>query len=124
MVHLKMKAQKTEAQKGEVICPKAHSKFMAELELEPQLFCPPHRRMPALFQMAEPLHLSHALLFPPQLTTLLLYPGDKPPLGKCPGTDTWSRSPLQDSRGSEKGVINLQPFPVHLCQSPLLPVPP
>lgn len=42
MVHLTMKTQKTEAQKGEVSCSKAHSKFMAELELELQLICPPH----------------------------------------------------------------------------------
>lgn len=37
-----MKTQKTEAQKGEVSCSKAHSKFMAELELEPQLIFTPH----------------------------------------------------------------------------------
>ena len=42
MVNLTMKTQKTEAQKGEVSCSKAHSKFMAELELEPQLIFTPH----------------------------------------------------------------------------------
>lgn len=37
-----METKKTEAQKGEVSCSEAHSKFMAELELEPQLIRPPH----------------------------------------------------------------------------------
>lgn len=79
---------------------------------------------PAWLQMADPLCLSHAILFPPQLTALLLYLGDNSPPGSNPGTDTWSRSPLQGLRsvrltsGHFQSTSTKSHFSPPLCHAP------
>ena len=67
---------------------------------------PPQSR--AWLQMTDPPCLSQASLFPTQLTALLLYPGDSCPPGSDPGTDTWSRSPLQGLRSVRVTSSHLQ----------------
>lgn len=115
MVNLTMKTQKTEAQKGEVSCSKAHSKFMAELELEPQLIFTPHPSLQHDYKWQ-----IHAILFPPQLTALLLHPRDNSPPGSDPETDTWSRSPSQGLKSVQLTSSHFQstsPKPTSPCPS-------
>ena len=58
--------------------------------------------------------LSHVLLVPPQLRTLLLCLGDKPHLGRDLGTDTRPGSPLQGG-GGLRTVLPISSCPQSAC---------
>ena len=118
-----MKTQKTEAQKGEVSCSKAHSKFMAELELEPQLILPPHPSLEHDYKW-QTLHA-----FPRPASSQ----HNSQPSCCIPGTALLQGAirgptPGQGARCRVWEVCDwppaiTRPPPGHLHQSPLLPAP-
>lgn len=113
-----------EAQKGEVSCSKAHSKFMAELELELQLICPPHPSLQHDYKWqilcAFPCHpLPTATHSPCSIsgTTLLR--------GAIQGLTPGRRSPLQGLRsvrltsGHSQSTLHQIPLLPHSSAMPL-----